>query len=272
MGRITLGSRPRMILRFRVLARGAFPTGRGRPSVNLKPYLHMQASINAPATEILTASEVVLVNGNQFSTPDKNGFPLPRDEARVDPKPLAIAALEAALLANERAGAIVLEQGLEKKLFGLFKSKVVRLRAGAAAPQWPPLSYEGRIYDKVKQAGPEGTTVKQLVIDLFPADDDHPWVEVLQQIALALRGRSLAEEQTRETKSLKIFKLKSTVSVLTPAGASLAERHPLAPVQDLLAACKRDRPEAWSIIDSSVKAALNYRQESSDAYGSNDFD
>ncbi len=240
--------------------------------MNLKPYLFMQASITAPTTEILTASEVVLVHGEQFSRPDKNGFPLPRDEARVDPNPLAIAALEAALLANERAGAIALELGIEKMLFGLLKSKVVRLRTGAAPPQWPPLSYEGRMYDKVKQAGPEGTTVKQLVIDLFPADDDQPWIEVLQQIALALRGRGLADEQTRETRSLKIFKLKSTVSVLNAAGASLAERHPATPIQDLLASCKRDRPELWSIIDSSIRAALNFRQESSDAYGSSDYD
>ncbi len=232
----------------------------------------MQASSTAPATEMLTASEVVLVNGDQFSKPDKNGFPLPRDEARVDPNPLAIAALEAALLANERAGASTLEQGIEKKLFGLLKSKVVRLRTGTAAPQWPPLSYEGRMYDKVKQAGPEGTTVKQLVIDLFPSDDDHPWIEVLQQIAQALRARGLADEQTREKKALGIFKLKSTVSVLNAAGASLAERHPVEPVQDLIASCKRERPEVWSIIDASVKAGLNYRQESSDSYGSSSFD
>ena len=232
----------------------------------------MQASATALATDLLTPSEVVLLNGDQFSKPDKNGFPLPRGEAKVDPNPLAVAALEAALLGNERAGSITLEQGIEKKLFGLPKSKVVRLRTGAAAPQWPPLSYEGRMYDKVKQAGPEGTTVKQLVIDLFPSDDDHPWIEVLQQIALALRGRGLAEEETRETRSLKIFKSKTTVSVLNAAGASLAERHPAAPVQDLLASCKRDRPEAWAILDSSIRAALNYRQESSGAYGSSDYD
>lgn len=261
-----------MILCFRALVRGAFPTGRGRSSVNLEPHLFMQASITAPATEILTPSEVVLVNGDQFAKPEKNGFPLPRGEVKVDPDPLAMAALEAALLANERAGAITLEMGIEKKLFGLLKSKVVRVGMGAAAPQWPPLSYEWRIYDKLKQAGPEGTTVKQLVIDLFPADDDHPWVEVLQQIALALRGRSLADEQSRETKALGIFKTKSTVSVLNAAGAALADRHPVAPVQELLASCKRDRPEAWSIIDSSVRAALNYRKESTDAYGSGDYD
>ena len=232
----------------------------------------MQASITAAATDVLTPSEVVLLNGDQFSKLDKNGFPLPRGETKVDPNPLAIAALEAAILGNERAGAISLEHGIEKKLFGLLKSKVVRLRTGAAAPQWPEGSYEARIYDCVRKGGAEGTTVKTLVIDLFPSDDDHPWIEVLQQIAQALRNRGLADEQTREKKALGIFKLKSTVSVLNAAGASAAERHPAAPVQDILTSCQRERPEVWSIIDSSVKAGLNYRQESSDSYGSSSFD
>jgi hypothetical protein len=232
----------------------------------------MQASVTAPVNEVLTPSEVVLLNGDRFSKLDKNGFPLPRGETKVDPNPLAIAALEAAILGNERAGAITLEHGIEKKLFGLLNSKVVRLRPGAAAPQWPAGSYEARIFERVKKGGGEGTLVKTLVIDLFPSDDDHPWIEVLQQIAQALRARGLADEQTREKKALGIFKLKSTVSVLNAAGASLAERHPVEPVQDLLASCKRERPEVWSIIESSVKAGLNYRQESSDSYGSSSFD
>jgi hypothetical protein len=232
----------------------------------------MQASITAPAADVLTPSEVVLLNGDHFSKLDKNGFPLPRGEARVDPNALAIAALEAAILGNERVGAITLEREIEKKLFGLFKGKVVRLRTGPAAPRWPEGSYEARVYDRVKKGGREGTTIKTLVIDLFPSDDDHPWIEVLQQIAQALRGRGLADEQTREKKALGIFKLKSTVSVLNAAGASLAERHPVAPVRDLLASCRRERPEVWSIIDSSVRAGLNYRQESSDSYGSSSFD
>ncbi len=232
----------------------------------------MQASITATATEVLTPSEVVLLNGDQFSKLDKNGFSLLRGETKVDPNPLAIAALEAAILGNDQAGAITLEQGIEKKLFGLLKSRVVRLRTGAAAPRWPEGSYEARIYDRVKKGGGEGTTVKTLVIDLFPSDDDHPWIEVLQQIAHALRNRGLADEQAREKKALGIFKLKSTVSVLNAAGNSLAERHPVAPVQDLLTSCQRERPEVWNIIHSSVKAGLNYRQESSDAYGSSSFD
>lgn len=228
----------------------------------------MQTSTTATATEVLTPSEVVLLNGDQFSKLDKNGFPLPRGEIKVDPNPLALAALEAAILGNERAGAVTLEQGIEKKLFGILKSKVVRLRPGAAAPQWPEGSYEARIYERVKKGGAEGVPVKTLVIDLFPSDDDHPWIEVLQQIAQALRGRGLADEQTREKKALGIFKLKSTVSVLNAAGAALAERHPVAPVQDLLTSCRRERPEAWGIIDASVKAGLNYRQESTDSHGS----
>lgn len=232
----------------------------------------MQASVTATSTEMLTPSEVVLLHGDQFSRLDKNGFPLLRGETKVDPNPVAIAALEAAILGNEHAGAIDLEQGIEKRLFGLLKSKVVRLRPGAAAAQWPEGSYEARILERVKQGGSEGTPVKTLVIDLFPSDDDHPWIEVLQQIAHALRNRGLADEEMREKKALGIFKLKSTVSVLNAAGASLAERHPVAPVQDLLASCQRERPELWSIIDSSVRAGLNFRQESTDSHGSSSFD
>ncbi|HLL84099.1 MAG TPA: hypothetical protein VK420_15660 [Longimicrobium sp.] len=232
----------------------------------------MQASITAAATDVLTPSEVVLLNGDQFSRLDKNGFPLPRGGTAVDPNPLAIAALEAAILGNERAGAITLEQEIEKKLFGLLKGRVVRVRTGTAAPRWPEGSYEARICERVKKGGAEGITVKTLVIDLFPSDDDHPWTEVLQQIAQALRARGLADEQTREKKALGIFKTKSTVAVLNAAGASLAERHPATRVQDLLTSCQRERPEVWSIIDSSVRAGLNYRQESSDSYGSSSFD
>ena len=227
----------------------------------------MQSSMDA--TEVLTPSEVVLLNGDRFSRLDKNGFPIPRGETKVEPGALAVKALAAALLANERAGTLRLEPGIEKKFFGLFKSKVVRLYPGAAAPEWPTGSYEARIHETVKaHAGTEGVTVSSMVYNLFAADDPGPSVEVLLQIAAALRSRGLAEEETRETRSLKIFKTKSTVSVLNSTGEALAARHPTAPVEELLSGWERDRAEVWKLVEAGINSGLASRREADRDYDS----
>lgn len=218
------------------------------------------------ATDVLAPSEVVLLNGDRFSTPDKNGFALLRGDAKVDSGALAVTALKVALLANEGAGTIRLEQGVEKKLFGLLKSKVLRVYPGAAAPEWPANSYEARIHDRVKASGAEGLTVKSLVYELFTEDVSSPSDLVAGSIAYNLVARGLAETETRETKTLGIFKSKTDVVRLNAAGSTLAERHPLAPVQELLSSCQRGRAELWGLIETGIRSGLVSRVESTRDY------
>jgi hypothetical protein len=180
----------------------------------------------------------------------------------VEPGTLAVKALAAAILANERAGALRLEQGIDKKFFGLFKSKVARLHVGGATPQWPAESYEARIHDTVRShAGAEGITVQWMVYNLFTADVPGPSVSVLNQIAGGLHQRGLTDVETRETRSLKIFKSTSTVSVLNSAGEALAGRHPAAPVTEILSATERDRAELWKLVETGINAGLSSRHE-----------
>lgn len=220
----------------------------------------MQTSI---ANDVLSPSEVVLVNGEAFSKPEKNGYPLLRGEGQVEAQPLAIAALQAALLANERAGTIRLEEGIEKRFFGLFKSKVVRALPGASAPQWPAGSLEALVHDRVKGHA-EGVEIRMLVIALFDADVPNPSADLLARMTGAMHLRGLTEQETRETKSLKIFTVKSTVSILTPAGTALAERSPVEPARELLATFTRARPESWKRIESALRSGLVARQEMQD--------
>lgn len=222
----------------------------------------MQTSI---ATDVLTPSEVVLVNGEKFSKPARDGFPLPRGEAKVDADALAIAAIEAAILANERAGTIRLEEGIRKRLFGLLKFNVIRALPGGAAPEWPAGTYEARIHERVKAAGAgEGIEVNTLVHDLFPADDANPHVEILLQVAAGLRARGLAEVETRETTALKVFKVKANITTLNPAGTALADRHPAEAAQELLAAVTRDRASTWKLLDGAVRSGIGSRREMQD--------
>lgn len=222
----------------------------------------MQTSI---ATDVLTPSEVVLVHGERFSKPEKNGYTVPRGGAVVDSDTLGNVALQAALLANEQAGAIRLEEGTEKRIFGLFKSKVIRAVLGASEPEWPEGSFEAQIHERVKAQGAgEGIEIRALVIALFSDDVPNPASSVLDRVCGAMHLRGLTDVETRETKSLKIFTVKSTVSVLNAAGTALAGRYPAEPARELLTSFARTRPDAWKLIEAAIRSGLTARQEMQD--------
>jgi hypothetical protein len=186
----------------------------------------------ATVTETLTPSETVFVHGEQFSKAKKDGVKLPRGGAAVDPEPLAASALVAAFLANEQAGALRLQVGTEKYLFGLLKKRAVQVVAAGTDPGWPAGSPEERVRSFAGKRPKSGEwTAREVVRGLFPDDDPNPYVEVATWIRRALQERELADEVVEERKAMMIFTMRYSHAVLNAAGVAAADRQPLAPVQ-----------------------------------------
>lgn len=212
----------------------------------------------------LTPSEIVLIHGEQFAKPFKESFTLPSG-VDVDSEELATAALQAAILANEKAAALRLEQETEKKLFGLMKSNVVRFRPAGGTPAWPAETLESRVLHLIREAGPGGVTVGGFFEALFPSEDMNPWRAVMKIVEGGLSGRGLAEPRSRTNKTLGVFKYEAHFVALTPAGEALAARHSAASVRDALSAAQRDRAALWTVLAKGIKAGFKDRWDEPDS-------
>lgn len=222
--------------------------------------------------DTLTPSEIAFVHGEQFSKAKKDGVKLPRGGVQVDPDTLAVSMLTAALLANERAGALRMEIGIEKYLFGLLKRRVVHVIPAGSSPNWPAGTLEARVWSFASTPPKAGHwSVRDLVRGLFPSDDPNPYIEVAVWVRKAMEGRGLADEVVEEKKSLGIFTVKYTHAELTAAGTAAANRQSAAPVQEMISAAARERSEVAERMGNEIKSALSSRVESSSSDSGSDF-
>ena len=207
----------------------------------------------AAAPLVLTPSERVLVFGDRFSS---SAGMLGYNEVvlssgnKVDVDKLAQAMFAAALLADEQAGAIRLEPRQGKAMFGLMKTEKLHVAPGRKQVGWPQGSLEAVIAASVQQH----PTVEDLVQAIVGERSNSPGQIVCTRAkaALAARGVLVAEEK----KTLKVFT--SVAYSLPPATRAAAEQTGAGHVEQMLRACRQQRPKLWADLDRGIKAGFTW--------------
>ena len=204
-------------------------------------------------------SELVVLFGDRFAP--EAGMLAGKEEvltsgAKVHAQRLMEAALAAALLAVHRSGAARLEEQTGKALFGLLKRQKLVLLRGAGPSPFPPHSLEAAL---VATAGEE-TEAWDALAKWIEVESNDPAGRALGQVKAGLAERGLLE--VRERKALKVFTVSSYA--LPDATRAAAEREPLEPVRDLLAAAEQREPTLWKAVRSAVDSARAHMTERSD--------
>lgn len=187
---------------------------------------------NPPA---LTPSEWIVLRGECFSLANP-----------------AEAALAAALLANERGGAISLPVRKVKQLFGLFSSDVLHAERGPNRAAWPEHSLEARV---AELANGQPVPVHDVVYTLLAEDSSRPEEHAMDVVRAGLTARGLME--TREVKRFLLFTGREYV--VPERTQALLEGMPVGEAGPLLADTQRQRPEVWKMLIGQVRGGLNSR-------------
>jgi hypothetical protein len=159
--------------------------------------------------------------------------------------------LAAALLANEQAGAVTLEMGSAKRLFGLRTVPVVRMAptVRAAATAWPADTLEAKALAAATQLAAKDKHEVAEVCSALIDWDANPEGDTVGAMIRALTPRGLVGEHAEQRTTLKVFKTTHRSTVLTAAGAAALRE---SGAVTLVETCRRDRPELWALLWKAV--------------------
>lgn len=213
----------------------------------------------AAAPLVLTPSERVLLFGDRFSTlAGVLGYSevVLSSGNKVDADKLATSVLAAAFLANEQAGAVVLELRQGKAMFGLMKTEHLHAVPGARQVGWPEGSLERVIATSV-QNHPK---VDDLVSGIIGQRSNSPAQAICARVKAGLASRGVLHAE--EKKTLKIF---TSVNYSLPEHVRrAAEQGGTAHVEQTLAAAQQQRPQIWAQLTRNIKSAITFMTQSND--------
>ena len=219
----------------------------------------MSSVTPATTTSPLAASELAYFHAGLFSREKGliDAVGILGQEKKYDASELASAILAAALLDAERRGVVTLEVGKASRLFGLRKVDALLVKPGPGQDVSLPHTLEARVrpFVQARRDPPEARAVFEDMLQ-EDAPDPHLWAVKLVERGMAQRGLL----ETKETRTLKVFR--SQAYVLPEATAGLARASSGAPVQELLGRTQRERPDAWRLLQTGLKAAFRARTES----------
>ena len=212
----------------------------------------------------LTPSELVYLNGEKFAQKAGvfNKTRLMHMDLNVSETPLAQAVLVAAFLTLEQQGTLRLEPRQKKVLLGLATSKALYADSVGPAAAWPQDTLEAAlpVWAYRLAMSKNKNEVETIVYAWLGQDSSTPYEAVFDRIKCGLAARGLLD--SRQETHLKIFK--STIYTLPDGTRQLAAAQPVQPVQQLMDACQRSRPEVWKMLNDSVKKGIALRQEKTD--------
>ena len=207
-----------------------------------------------------TPSELVVLFGEQFA--EEGGMLTAKVEtlisgAKVHAEKLAYAAVAAAALAAEKAGAIRLEHRRGKALFGLVKTQDVRVVPGTGSAAAFP---EGTLERAFADAAARDVDVDTVVREALGAESHNPPQRLVGLVHAGLAHRGLLGSE--ETKVLVVFS--GSKFTLPPATRDAALGASLAEVKELLRGAEQGRPELWGAMTKEIRSAIAFMTESSD--------
>ena len=211
----------------------------------------------APAP--FTPSELVTFFGERFA--GEGGMLTAKEEVlgsgrKVSSEELARAAILAAILEAERAGAVRLETRATSKLFGLVKGEKLHLIPGGAAAAWP----RGSLEQAVADAAAREPTVEEAVAAIVAKESYNPSQELLAIVKAGMTARGLLEVE--EKKTLVVF---SSARFIVPEDTRLAAGHAdVAAVERMLREAEQGRPAIWQALVKNVRAGIVWMTASHD--------
>ena len=223
----------------------------------------MASNLTLDLSQPLSASELVLLNGDKFAKKVMMGnTQLMHNEDSVSVSQLGQAILVTAILALESSSNLQLEVRQEKALFGL--RKVTNLYANPTPQpiEWPDYCLESQllqIADRLmKKDG--SNQVTNMIYTWLRADSSSPWQATIEMVKSGMAQRGMLE--AHEEKKLKIFTM--TRYALPDSTKSLATQLPIQPIQQLLSNCESNRKDIWDLLVKQIKKAIKDRTEQDD--------
>jgi hypothetical protein len=207
----------------------------------------------------LAPSELILLNGEKFAREVgalKSRVELLHNGLKVSAEELSKAALAAAILANERAGNVVLQPGTAKSFFGLRTTQTLYAAPGTGQVPFPEYSLEARLCQLVKDRQGAALQVNELVYELLIQDMNDVWQWTLGLVQGGLANRNiLAVEQN---KHLGVFTRSSYR--LPEANARMVAAYPLGYVNAALSETAQTRPQLWQTLHEQINKGLSRRR------------
>ena len=143
----------------------------------------------------------------------------------------------------------------QQAVFGLFRVDKLYALRGEHRISWPAHSFESRLRPL------KGNYVSEIVADWLGGEDPSPWKEVGNRIRAGLVYRGLLQKERKS--GLKVL-FASESYVLPSETAALATEQSLEPIEQLLAMCRRTRPEVWDLLIKSINEGIGKCKKQSD--------
>jgi hypothetical protein len=209
------------------------------------------------AQPTFTPSELVVLFGEKFA--DEGGMLAAREEAlvsrmKVSAEKLAHAALAAALLGNEQAGAVRLEHRKGKAMFGLMNTEKLHVVLGDYEPAWP----DGTIEATVALLAHGGPTIAELFQSAIGSESHNPGQQVCAMVKAGLAGRDLMD--VAERKMLGLITVPQFI--LRDQVRRMAMAESPEPVQAMLRRAEKERPQVWEQLTREIRAAMTWMTKS----------
>ena len=207
----------------------------------------MSTSSELDPTSLLTPSELILLNGEEFAS--KASWPegsvdLLHVKTKVSARQLGQPMLAAAFLANEQAGALRLEVGQKKVFLRLFSVTTLFAVPRSNLLGWPAYSLESNVDQLV---GKDRMEVSTIIYTWLRHDTPFPWKSAVELVKEGMGRRGLLG--VVKAKRLRFFTVNRYV--LPTRTAALAAQRSVASIRQLLVACQQTRPEVWDRLEKA---------------------
>jgi hypothetical protein len=211
----------------------------------------------------ISPSEIILLNGDQFSPTSSGGFfqsptvQIPTSGSEVDAVQLGKMILSAMVLCCEQAGSIYLQLGPAPKL--TFRPHQLYLNAGPTNIRWQPGSLEDRLCGMLSQT--ETTPLTKLVYALWQRNFAHlddkraisaSWKHASTLVLQGLAARNLIKADSK-------FKNCEVSTSLT----AIPAEHTTTPIKRLFDQTVTGRQPFWAALQADIQLAVTHRGQKS---------
>jgi hypothetical protein len=200
--------------------------------------------------EPLTPSELVFMNGEKFAPQSGNlRVRLLHVDLEVSSFHLALAVMAAAVLVNEKLGALHLDLVEHKSIFSQNKTFGLVIKQEKNLFGWQSDTLEAMIPDWTRRV--REAELSKILENIIAEDCKDPLLKIIDTVAWGMAASGWLMHV--EGEAAKAF----TTEFVCPARIrELAVQQSLLPVQQLFIDCREKRPVIWNQLQEELKRAV----------------